>query len=113
MEEFKISYDVESDDLFMRLEGRKSAGAVEIGNFVFDFDGDENLVGIEIINASEVLSKILSRIVTLSQIQSARAKIVNFRNMEAIKLEVNFGDGIERVPIIIPRIKQGSPALRY
>ena len=113
MEEFIISYDEKNDDLFMYLEGSKSAGAIEVGNFVFDFDKKENLVGIEILNASEVLSKLLTKIISLAQLKKIKAKIINFRNMEAVNLEVDFGSGTERVPIIIPRIKQGSPALKY
>jgi uncharacterized protein YuzE len=113
MEDLKISYNEENDDLLMYLEGSKSAGAVEIGNFVLDFDEKENLVGIQILNASEVLSKLISKMVSLTQIKGAKAKIINFRNMEAISLEVDFGSGIEKIPIIIPRVKEGSPVLRY
>lgn len=113
MKEFKFSYDEESDDLFIYLEGSKSSGAVEIGDFVFDFDEHENLIGIQILNASEVLSKLIAKIVRLNQIKQLRAEVINFRNMEAINLEVDFDTGRERIPIIIPRIKKGSPALKY
>ena len=34
MKDFKFSYDEESDDLFIYLDGAKSSGAVEIGDFV-------------------------------------------------------------------------------
>ena len=40
MKEFKFSYDEGNDDLFVYLDGSKSEGAVEIGDFVFDFNKD-------------------------------------------------------------------------
>ena len=40
MKDFKFDYDEENDDLFIYLEGKKSAGAVEIGDFIVDFDLD-------------------------------------------------------------------------
>ena len=113
MKNFKFSYDEENDDLFTRLEGSKSAGAVEVGDFIFDFDKDRNLVGIQILNASEVLSKLVKRIVGLKDIKGMRGEIINFRNMTAFEIEVSFKDGKERVPIIIPRIKKESPVLSY
>ncbi|MBU0760580.1 MAG: DUF2283 domain-containing protein [Nanoarchaeota archaeon] len=109
MEEFKISYDEDNDDLFMFLDGSKSAGAVEIGNFVFDFDKDEKLIAIQILNASEVLSKLMKKIISLTRISKIKVEVINFRNMDAIEIELEK----ERIPIIIPRIREGSPALRY
>ncbi len=113
MKEFKFSYYEENDDLFIYLDGKRSAGAIEIGDFVFDFDEDKNLVAIQILNASEVLSKLVSKIVSLSNIREINAKVINFRNMDAIDIEVDFGEGIERVPIIVPRVRDESPVLGF
>ena len=113
MKDFNFNYDEENDDLFVYLEGSKSAGAVEIGDFVFDFDKNENLVGLQIINASDVLSKLVRKIVSLSSIKGIKAEVINFRNMEAIEIEVDLGDSKEKMPIIVPRIKKRSPALEY
>ena len=41
MKTFDFSYDEDNDDLFIYLPGAKSAGAVEMGDFVFDFDKNE------------------------------------------------------------------------
>lgn len=57
MVKVKFSYDKENDDLFIYLPKSKSAGAIELGNFVFDFDENGKLVAIQIINASKVFSK--------------------------------------------------------
>ena len=111
MKDFKFSYDEENDDLFVFLEGKKSAGAVEIGEFVFDFDEQENLVAIEVINASEVLSKLIKKVITLSKIKGIQADIIKFRNMNAINIEVQLENSKEKVPIVIPSIKRRSPIL--
>lgn len=113
MKDFKFSYDEQNDDLFIYLEGKKSAGAVEIGDFVVDFDKDENLVAIELINASKLLSKLVSKVISLTKIKSIQANIIEFRNMNAIDIQVEFEGRKERVPIIIPTIKKTSPALEY
>lgn len=113
MKQFDFNYDEENDDLFIYLPSAKSAGAVELGDFVFDFDKEENLVAMQIMNASEVLSKIVSKIISLKQIKSLQATIVNFRNMRAISLEVQINNRIERVHITIPRVTESSPVLKY
>lgn len=113
MKTFDFSYDEDNDDLFIYLPGAKSAGAVEMGDFVFDFDKNENLVAMQIMNVSEVLSKLISKIVSLKKIKSVRTTIVSFRNMKMISLEVEFDNRKERVNIAIPRVTETSPALRY
>jgi len=113
MEKFNFSYDKESDDLFTYLEGKKSAGAVELGNIVLDFDKDYNLIAMQILNVSEFLSKILSKMINLSQIKEIKIDIVNFRNMDAIKFSISDGEIEERTNILIPHIKDKSPVLEY
>jgi len=113
MKPFKFSYDKENDDLFIYLPDSRSAGAIEIGNFVFDFDEKENLVAIQIFEASKVFSKLVSKIFELSKIKEFRADIINFRNMAMIKLEIFADSGKETANITIPRIKEKSPSLNY
>lgn len=111
MKDFKFSYDEVSDDLFIYLEGKKSVGAVEMGDFVFDFDEHENLVALQILNASEVLSKLVSRVISLTHINAIQANVIKFRNMNAIDIHVQLADRKEHVPIVIPRITRSSPVL--
>ena len=113
MRDFKFDYDEENDSLFIYLPDKKSSGAVEFGNFILDFDENEQLVAVEILEASEVLSKLIKKIVELTKIKSLKAEIINFRNTEALNIEVELETGRERVPIILPRIKEKSPALSY
>ncbi len=113
MKNFNFSYDKNNDDLFICLGNAKSKGAVEIGNFVFDFDEKENVVAIQIFEASKVLSKLLSKFVELTKIKEMKADITNFRNMTAMKIKIITDSEDAEGVIIIPKIKQQSPALSY
>jgi hypothetical protein len=113
MEKFNFDYDLDNDDLFIYLEGKKSAGAVELGNFVLDFDDNLDLVAIQILNVSEVLSKFFSKIKEASQIRDVKTEIVNFRNMDGIKMHVYSDSDEETANILIPHIREKSPVLKY
>ncbi|MEN7981981.1 MAG: DUF2283 domain-containing protein [Nanoarchaeota archaeon] len=113
MENFKFSYDSENDDLFMYLEGKKSKGAVELGNFILDFDNKGNLVAMQILNVSEIISKILSKIIKISELKEVKMNIINFRNMDAIRFYISDGINEETTNILIPHIKEKSPVLSH
>lgn len=113
MEKFKFDYDSNNDDLFVYLEGKKSAGAVELGNFVLDFDSKGDLVAMQIFNVSEVLSKVLSKIIEVSRIKEIKIEIVNFRNIDAIKFSISDNKAEGTANILIPHIREKSPVLRY
>ena len=113
MEKFNFSYDEGNDDLFVYLERKKSAGAVELGNFILDFDDKGDLVAMQILNASEVLSKILSGIIEISKLKEVKVEIINFRNMDAIKFSVSDGKTEEKTNLLIPHIREKSPVLEY
>lgn len=108
---FDFSYDSEEDDLFVYLDGKKSSGAVELGNFILDFDSKGNLVAIQILNASEILSKILSKIIELNKIKQMQVEMINFRNMDAIKFKIFTDAREETANILIPHITERSPVL--
>ncbi len=114
MQNFKFDYDKENDSLFVYLEGAKSNGAVELGDFVFDFDKKGNLTAIEIFNVSEIFKEVLSKMIELSQIKEFKVEIFNFRN-DRTSIRFNVDDGIEResASIIIPRMVQKSPSIVY
>jgi len=114
MQDFKFDYDKENDSLFVYLEGSKSNGAVEIGDFIFDFDKSGNLVAIEISNASEIFKEILSKMIELSRIREFRVEIFNFRNNRtSIRFSISDGTERESASIIIPRITEKSPSITY
>ena len=113
MIQFNIDYDSENDDLFVYLEGVKSKGAVEAGNFVFDFDENGDITAIQIMEASKTLKILLSKIIQLSKIKEFKAEATNYRNMASIRFSVSDEYNTETANIIVPRIIQESPALKY
>ena len=113
MEKFDFSYDKENDDLFVYLKGKKSAGAIELGNFILDFDSNGNLVAMQILNVSDVFSKILSEMIEVSGIKEIKIEIINFRNMDAIRFSISDNKREEKTSILIPHIKYKSPILEY
>lgn len=113
MKTFNFSYDEENDDLFVYLPDQKSKGAVELGNFILDFDDKGKLVAMQILNASKILSKILSKIMELNKIKKMELDIINFRNTDVIKFKVTTDTEEETANILIPHIREKSPVLVY
>lgn len=114
MKNFIADYDEENDSLFAYLENSKSQGAVEMGDFVFDFGKKGNLVAIEIFNASEILESILEKTIKLSKITEFKVEIFNFRNNRtSIRFRISDDSKSEFANIIIPRVIEKSPALIY
>lgn len=114
MKEFKTDYDEENDSLFVYLEDSKSNGAVEIGNFIFDFDIKGNLKAMEILEASKILQNLLFKTIELSKIKEFRAEMVNFRNMASIKFSISDElNNTERSSFVIPRRIEKSPVLEF
>lgn len=111
MEKFNFDYDSENDDLFVYLEGKKSSGAIELGNFVLDFDKAGNLVAMQILNVSEVFAKILSKMINPKNINQMEVEIINFRNIDAVKFRVTGESGSETASILVPHIREKSPVL--
>ncbi|MEK6913491.1 MAG: DUF2283 domain-containing protein [Nanoarchaeota archaeon] len=114
MQNFKFDYDEENDSLFAYLDGAKSKGAVEVGDFVFDFDKNGNLVAMEIFEASDLFKTVLSKMIKLAKITEFNVDIFNFRNSRAT-IRFSISDGVERqfANIIIPRVNEKSPSLQY
>jgi uncharacterized protein YuzE len=113
MKKFNFSYDAGNDDLFIYLGRKKSSGAIELGNFILDFDEKGDLIAIQVINVSQVFSKILSKMIEVSNIKEIQVEIINFRNMDAVKFKIISEDFEENTNILIPHIKEKSPVLTH
>ena len=113
MKKFSIDYDDVNDSLFVYSPDVKSSGSVEMGNFVFDLDSVGNLVGMEILDASEFFKVVFSKMIEMSEIREFRADVINFRNTTNIlRFSITTDSGTERDKIIIPRVVD-SPAINY
>ncbi len=113
MKKFNFDYDQENDDLFVYLEGKKSSGAVELGNFILDFDENGILVAMQILNVSEVFSKILTKMIEVQKIREIKMESINFRNMEAIQFSIADDKREEKTNILVPHIRERSPVLEH
>lgn len=55
----KFSYDSERDDLLLRIPNTTSKGSIEFGDLILDYNAKKELVGIQMIHASQLLSAFL------------------------------------------------------
>lgn len=111
MKQFKYDYDANNDDLFVYLEESQSSGSVEIGDLIIDLDKNGNLVAMEILEASKFFKKIISEFIEIEKIKLFEVEIVDFRNMEALKLRIITDNQTFSNTLLIPRITTSSPSL--
>ena len=100
-------YSEKSDILNVRKLGEKTAGSAELGDFSLDFDQNGNVVGLEIMNASEFFLDV--GITCLSEIKTAELLIKPRGNILTVAVKLVL-PGIERVvPIPAPVVAEISP----
>ena len=116
MQEFKFDYDEENNDLFIFSGKKKSAGSVEIGDIIFDFDSEKGLSAIEILNATDYFSALspahkVSRS-ALTGLLSCKVESKVMNNLLIVKILLVMKEG-QQIPAIvtIPRITNPSPAV--
>src|SRR3989344_159268 len=102
----KVDYDEESDILWA-YSGEKVKDSLEIDNFVIDFSIDDKIVGVEIMNASEVISKLsLNKISKemLSGIKEASLSFYHSRELfyVVVGLVMAVDNIVREIPIQIP-----------
>jgi len=117
MQKFNFSYDKGNNDLFLFNPKSKSKGSVELGDLVFDFNNKKELVGLEIMNASNIIKDLSEDSIkkvneVLENLKECKVSIKTRNNLLIIKLYLLSKEN-KLTPIIsIPKI-QKSPALRY
>lgn len=106
--DLKIDYDKEEDLLWLH-EGRKIQDSLELGSFIIDFSKND-VVGIEISNASEVLSRLSSKQISKSMlegIQNAKLKVHSEKGLIFIVAILKLSDAeVKEIPIQINAPKQ-------
>ena len=114
MRNFEYDYDKDNDDLFMYKKDAKSAGAIELGNLVIDFDHAGNLVAIQIMHASKFLTEATTKAVSraaLQGIKGCKADMVEVRNQAMIRFALLIKEEPITHSITIPVVTRPSPAL--
>ena len=98
----KINYDKENDILWI-YSGESVKDSIEIDNFVIDFSKNNKIVGVEIFNASKVLSRLtLSRITKQMLAEIRRATFSSYQSKELIYVVVVLFFKGKEIPIQIP-----------
>jgi uncharacterized protein YuzE len=118
---FEFSYDEENDDLLIFRKNIKSKGSVELGdNLVLDFDSKKNLNAMEIMNATEFISKftdknkrtvknILKNLIKCQSTSRVSGNLV----LTKVTLFSSYKQEKAELPVTYTNIKSKSPALAY
>ncbi|MDP6548092.1 MAG: DUF2283 domain-containing protein [Candidatus Woesearchaeota archaeon] len=102
MKENMLDYDKENDILFIHRKDIKTKGSVEVlgGDIIIDFSKDKQVVGIEIMNASELLKPYN---ITKSMLLGALAgniKVVQQRNLLFLTIVLKMPKNVEKEAIL-------------
>lgn len=119
MQKFNFSYDSDNDDLFLFSPSAKSKGSIEMGDFIFDFNSRKELVGVELMNASGIISDTSSEKDRkevrdmLSTLERTEVDINPKGNMIIIKVCLISRAKRLMQTISVPQVREPSPALAY
>lgn len=97
-------YGISSDILNIHKINKKTKGSAELGDFSIDFDKNDNVVGVEILHASEFLKESGINKEQLKNIKGAKI-LVDTRNPTYLLIYIGLvlSEGIERkIPIPAP-----------
>lgn len=106
-EKIKIDYDEEFNDLYIYKLGKTSDFSVNLGDFVIDVGKGGSINGIEILEATDTISKLLNTRITkkdISEIKDAVIIASTHENALYIHLALESRKDI-RVPIVMPAIE--------
>jgi uncharacterized protein YuzE len=116
MQKFDFSCDTNRDDMFLHNNKSKSKGSVEIGDMVLDFNSHKELVGIQFMNASQLIREMaglgaLEIREILANLDGCNVHACHKNNLLVIRIQLS-AHHKEIAPMIsIPRITESSPAI--
>ncbi len=102
-----LDYDSEEDILFVHREDSKSKGSVEVmgGDVILDVSKEKEVVGIEILNASEILKPYDIDKGMLKEATTASLKTSQHRNTLFLTLLLTFSQKKEKeVVLTVPSL---------
>jgi len=73
----KVDYDEENDVLWVFV-GEKVKDSLEIDNFIIDFSHENKVVGVEILDASEIISKLSQTEISKEMLSEIKEASINF-----------------------------------
>jgi uncharacterized protein YuzE len=118
---FEFSYDEKNDNLLIFRKNIKSKGSVELGdNLVLDFDSKKTLNAMEIMNATDFISKFTDKnkrtvrniLKNLTKCQST-SRVSGNLVLTKVTLFSSYKEEKAELPVTYTNIKSSSPALSY
>jgi uncharacterized protein YuzE len=98
--ELKIDYDFENDTLYLYSEGNMK-GSIELDSLIIDISKKGEILGIEIQNASDFLSKFLKKKVLREELTNINSAKINYKTVNnTIFVEVDFN--FNNTEILLP-----------
>jgi len=102
-----VKYDEESDGFYASVSDKKAFLTIELSHRIgVDVSQDKHVVGVEILDASKVLSDLFGRVIPRARIKHVLCSI-----SEKDEIYVKFELGKDRVSMAIPRLYK-SPLLQ-
>ncbi|MFH1916946.1 MAG: DUF2283 domain-containing protein [Nanoarchaeota archaeon] len=111
---FKFDYDSENDDLFLYDPKSKSKASIELDDVIVDFNSNNEVSAIEIMNASSFLKDVSQGFqhAWLNEMTGSKVDIIVKENFLVIKMILVFRAGEIITLLMIPTITKTSPALK-
>ncbi len=105
--QFTWDYNEKSDILNVRKINKKSDGNAELGDFTVDFDTKGNVIGIEIMNASEFLGQVGITKEELAKLNDAELTVTQKNNNMFVWMILRLPHNIEKcIPLPTPIVNE-------
>jgi len=110
--QFTWDYHEKSDILNVRNINKKSDGNAELGDFTVDFDNNGNVIGIEIMNASEFLGQVGITKKEIINLTGAELTVTQKNNNMFVWMILRLPHNIEKcIPLPTPIINEEQIAV--
>ena len=103
-EYFYWDYSERSDILNIHRLGKKTAGSEELGDFTIDFDENNNIVGVEVVNASEFFNELNITKNQLQELTTAEIIVRQKGSYSMILLKLTVAQIQHTIPLPTPVI---------
>ena len=114
-ERMNVDYDKENDILWIG-SGRKVSDSLEVDKFVIDFLKNGNVAGVEIMDASNIISNLASIRISrnvLGHVEDARLRYYKSSELVYVVLQfkITIGNAVKNISLQVPAPKQAVMAL--
>jgi len=105
----KVNYDYENDILYVYV-GNRAKDILEIDNFVIDFSHENKVVGVEIFNASKLISKLALNKINKGMLSKIKVASLSFYQSKelfyiVVGIVLMIDNKLREIPIQVPAPK--------